>query len=92
MGGIVFLCRANKVVPVSPAGCGFGLGLCYVPFADYEGDVGEVAADGLDVCFQRRLVGVGAPDRLAPGLEDEVVWRGQWDVDTMRTLKDLHGE
>lgn len=73
---------AHEIVGVAPA-CGFlgvyGGGL---PFADESWDVGEVAGEMLEVGKESSFVGVGTPDCVTPGVEDELVGRVVVELDT----------
>ena len=71
---VVFAGGLHEEVDVLPSwGCVCGDGLGGGPFADDEGDVGEVAADVGEVGVKGCFVGGAAPDGFAPGAEDEVV-------------------
>lgn len=73
-GGVVFSGRAGQEVEVAPACCRFGVCDGGGPFADDNGDVGEVVAYEGKVRVERGFVGVGSPGCFAPGAEDEVVY------------------
>lgn len=91
---IVSAGRAHEEVEVFPAGGGLGGYRGSGPFADDEGDGGEVVADVGEVGFEGCFVGRGAPGGASPGGKDKGVYMRSTRL-SRRDVKDgkvLQGE